>query len=256
MTKDIKQRFMDVWEKYFTNAELPVLFYYTDDVTGIESGIPGKNGHCIFSQLRRVRMGETICFDTTTVACAGARRYLGFSDRLPPDIDWFLSCGREGGREGERYKKTTELAHTTIQKSAQLRAPGRYIVFKPWNNLSDGETPAVVVFFATPDVLSGLFTLANFDEGDPIAVIAPFTAGCGSVVQYPLRESKSAKPRCVLGLFDVSARPDVPADVLTFAIAWQKFLRMVENVEESFLITPSWHKVRRRIEKNREMTGR
>jgi len=37
------------------------------------------------------------------------------------------------------------------------------------------------------------------------------------------------------------------AEVLTFAVPWPKFLRMVDNVEESFLITGSWDQVRARI---------
>jgi hypothetical protein len=50
-------------------------------------------------------------------------------------------------------------------------------------------------------------------------------------------------------MFDVSARPFVPADTLTFTVPMAKFERMVRNMKESFLITPSWAKVKRRIEK-------
>jgi hypothetical protein len=99
-------------------------------------------------------------------------------------------------------------------------------------------------------VLSGLFTLASFDEPEPYGVIAPFCAGCGSIVDIPYRETKSEQPCAVLGMFDVSARPYVPAGVLTFAIPWPKFVRMVDNMEESFLITKSWNKVRNRIKRN------
>jgi hypothetical protein len=48
-------------------------------------------------------------------------------------------------------------------------------------------------------------------------------------------------------MFDVSARPFVPAGTLSFAVPIKKFLTMVANMEESFLITQSWDKVRRRI---------
>ena len=99
-------------------------------------------------------------------------------------------------------------------------------------------------------MLSGLFTLANFDEPQPHGVIAPFCAGCASIVDYPFKELQSARPRAVLGMFDVSARPFVPAGVLTFSIPWPKFVRMVDNMDESFLITKSWEKVKRRIKRN------
>jgi hypothetical protein len=48
-------------------------------------------------------------------------------------------------------------------------------------------------------------------------------------------------------MFDVSSRPCVPADVITLAVPMKKFVRMIENMEESFLITGSWRKVKRRI---------
>ena len=46
----------------------------------------------------------------------------------------------------------------------------------------------VAIFFAPPNVLSGLFTLANFDEPLPNGVIAHFGAGCASIVDYPYKE--------------------------------------------------------------------
>jgi hypothetical protein len=48
-------------------------------------------------------------------------------------------------------------------------------------------------------------------------------------------------------MFDVSARPCVPTDVLTFSVPMKRFIRMVGNMEESFLITNSWRKVLKRI---------
>ena len=60
-------------------------------------------------------------------------------------------------------------------------------------------------------------------------------------------EKASARPRGVLGMFDVSARPYVPKNTLSFAVPMKKFVRMIEHMDESFLITPSWDKVRKRI---------
>jgi hypothetical protein len=48
-------------------------------------------------------------------------------------------------------------------------------------------------------------------------------------------------------MFDVSARPCVEAKVLTLAVPWPKFRQMVDDMEESFLITRSWERVRARI---------
>jgi len=139
-------------------------------------------------------------------------------------------------------------AHLKFQPA--FTAPGKYIVFKRWHQLTEDDQPFVVIFFAQPDVLAGLFTLANYDAPDPQGVIAPFGSGCSSIVYLPFQEQLSENPRAVLGMFDVSARPCVPTDVLTFSIPWKKFVAMVENMEESFLITNSWQQVQARIKKS------
>lgn len=96
-------------------------------------------------------------------------------------------------------------------------------------------------------LLSGLFTLANFDQADPYGVIAPFSSGCGSIIYYPRLENKSQNPKAILGMFDPSARPCVPPYYLTFAIPLKKFEKMTMHMEECFLITPTWDKIKKRL---------
>ena len=55
-------------------------------------------------------------------------------------------------------------------------------------------------------IFSGLFTLACFDNVAPDAVIAPFGAGCASIIYHPYREQLDGTNRAVLGSFDPSAR--------------------------------------------------
>jgi hypothetical protein len=104
-----------------------------------------------------------------------------------------------------------------------------------------------VIFTAAPDVLAGLYTLANYDRPDPHGVVAPMGSGCASILQYPLEETNSTNPRCVLGMFDVSARPRVPATTLTLAAPMRRIEEMALNMDESFLITASWQAVRNRL---------
>jgi hypothetical protein len=46
---------------------------------------------------------------------------------------------------------------------------------------------------------------------------------------------------------DSSARPYVQENVLTFAIPFKRFEKMISYMDESFLITASWKKVEKRI---------
>jgi hypothetical protein len=247
MDREIKEKFINLWNKYFSGADLPVVFYYTDD-EGCAPKIKAPIGHrCIFGPLARVRKGESLCFDAESAGCAGARRYLGFSDEIAPDFSFFLSYGIPGKVEGERYKRTPELVEKFIKHSTLFEAPGKFIVFKRWDSINEYDEPEGVICFAAPDVLAGLFTLANFDCEEPNGVFAPFAAGCGTIVQYPFMENCAERQRGVLGLFDISARPFVDKNELTISFPITRFLEIVSYMEESFLITPSWEKVRKRI---------
>jgi hypothetical protein len=247
MKPGLKQEFMDRWQKYFANAELPIAFYYTDDPAPAQPLRITEGQHCFIGDLTRARKGEPLCFDTKSVACFGGKRYLGFSQALMPNFEYFLSCGIPGKLEGERYKKSPELVRELLNHVPTFTAPATYVVFKRWDKLEDKDQPQAVIFFAPPDVLSGLFTLANFDEPTNEAVFCPMGAGCSTIVQYPILESQSNHPRAVLGMFDVSARPGVEASTLTFSVPMQKFDRMVGDMDESFLITGSWEKVKTRL---------
>ena len=247
MDMKLKGEFINRWGTYFPGADLPIIFYYTDH-EGCAEVVKSPRGHrCIIGVLARVRRGASLCFDATSIGCFGGKRYLGFTERVTPRFEYFLSCGIPGTMEGERYKKSPELVREVMKILPQFKAPGRFIVFKRWDMLEEPDNPTVVIFFAPPDCLSGLFTLANYDEVEPNGVVAPFAAACGSIVMYPYLERDAERPRAVLGMFDITARPYVPKESLTFAVPMNKFTRMVEDMEESFLITPSWVKVRKRI---------
>jgi hypothetical protein len=248
MDTKLRDDFIAKWKKYFKGAELPIAFYYTDTADRALMPTLGKVLHrCVIAEIMGVRKGKKLVLDNDAVGCAGGKRYLGFDQTLRPGFEFFLSCGIEGKMEGERYKKSPEIVKELLKKAKTFTAPKKYIVFTRWDRLTEADNPDAVIFFAPPDVLSGLFTLAGFEESDPNGVICPFSAGCGSIVGYPMLEAAASHPRAVLGMFDVSARPFVPEGVLTFAVPMKKFTRMVADMDESFLITPSWAKVKKRI---------
>jgi hypothetical protein len=253
MDLGFRDRFLSLWEKYFTGAELPLTFYYSDEEP-TERIIPeSRTAHrCILSDLNRARRGSPLLLNTEGIGCFGGKKYAGFPIVLPPNFEYFLSCGIPGEFEGERYKKSPDLVRDFIAKMPEFSAPKKSILFKRWDLLTANDHPEVVIFFAKPDVLSGLFTLCGYDESDLQTVIAPFGAGCATIVMYPYLEAEKAKPKGILGMFDVSARPFVPGDSLTFAVPINKFSGMVENMKESFLITNSWKQVLKRIRQSGE----
>jgi uncharacterized protein (DUF169 family) len=230
--------------------EHPLGVFYTDKQP--ETGITPKEGTrvCMIGMLKSARhREETVYFDENHIGCFGGAYYLGFRAQAMPKIEYFLSCGIPGEMEGERYIKTPELARQYFAAATPRKAPGKYCLFKPLNKFQAGEQPEVIVFFAAPDILSGLFTLTNYAAGRMDAVRIPFSSGCGAILTHPLKEAEKDKPQAILGMFDVSARPCVEPDVLTLAMPTKLFSALLENLDESFLITESWRKVKERIRK-------
>jgi len=248
METNLKNKFLELWQGFFGDAELPIVFYYTEGDGGAEKQEKQKGWSCLIGQLSKVRMGKPLYFNTDSLGCGGAQRYLGYADTMRPDFEYFLSCGNEQ-MEGERYKRTPEIVKELMKNQRQLPVNGKNIVLKRWDKLIETDNPEVVIFFARPDVLSGLFTLANYDHAEHNQVIAPFGAGCGSIVHYPYLESLSENPKAVIGMFDPSARPYVTSDILTFAVPMKKFKKMIGYMEESFLITKTWDTLKKRMDK-------
>jgi uncharacterized protein (DUF169 family) len=247
MNLEIRDHFIQQWKKYFNNADLPITFYYTDYPGNPSVMSSTGKWKCLICQLQKVRSGQSLAFNSESLKCGGAKRYLGFADKIRPNFEYFLSCGIENEMEGERYIRTPQLVKELMKNQKKLNIPGKFIVFKRWDNLNEDDNPEVVIFFAPPDILSGLFTLANYDQSEPDSTITPFAAGCGSLVYFPYIEKDSGRPRAVIGMFDVSARPCVQEGVLTFSVPVVKFTKMISYMDESFLITDSWKKVQNRI---------
>ncbi len=239
------------YRKFYERLGLPepplgVLYNNEKPAEGIA---PQEKGHvCMFALLKRARQkGETVYFDSEHVGCLGGGFYMGFQQTPRPNIEYFLSCGIPGEMEGERYIKTPEIAREYFASSQPRKAPAKYCIFKPLDKLADPEEPEVVIFFARPDVLSGLFTLTNYATERIDAVRVPFSSGCGAILSHPLKEAEEKSPRAILGLFDVSARPLVEPNVLTLTMPTKLFHVLLDNQDESFLITKSWEIVRKRI---------
>jgi len=247
MDSGFKEYFLERWNKYFPGCQLPITFYYTDNENDAEPIDTAADWHCVIADLGRVLKGRNLRFDADTIGCFGGKEYLGYSEGPRKDFEYFLSCGIPGEMDGIRFKKSPELVKLYSSHTPPFKAPAKYIVFKRWDRLDTDNDPIVVIFFAVPDTLSGLFSLANFDESDPLSVLAPSCAGCASIVRYPYMEYQSGHPRGVIGMFDLSARVFVKSELLTFSLPITKFSKMIKNMDESFLITDTWNKLKKRL---------
>jgi hypothetical protein len=64
------------------------------------------------------------------------------------------------------------------------------------------------------------------------------------IIYQPYREVHRENPGVILGILNISARSFIPSEILTLSISKEKFVEMVNNMDENFLITDSWAKIK------------
>lgn len=218
-----------------------------------EGALQFKEGHwgCVMAMLNAAAGGRVSALDSKS-GCGGGRIGMGFCssyEHIAGGIEYFLSTGRgEGYPEGERYIKTPEAARCFAEGLPKVEIPYEYILFKalPQVNL-EAETPEAVVFVVNPDQLSALVVLANYGRNTSDNAIIPFASGCQSIGILVYDQAKQPQPKAVVGAIDISARPFMKPDQLTFAMPFTMYQEMEANVDGSFLGTKAWMKVRDRI---------
>ena len=218
---------------------------------GATEFIEGRRG-CVVAMLTAAAKGRTVVFGRRTCGCPGGMAGLGYGNpypHFPGGFEYFLSCGRgEGYPEGEGYKKTPELVEEFLKGMPFTDIGPKYIVAKPLDKVDqEGETPIIIVFYANADQLSALVVLANYGRGSNDNVIIPFGAGCQSACLLPMDQANQPQPKAVVGMTDISARPFIDADLLSFSVPLAMFREMEDNVPGSFLDRHDWKKVERRL---------
>lgn len=231
-----KKKFIEHFKNAFGNVELPIVFWYSDK----PAAEPQKTGGCFIKYLKPAREGGIVSLDAETISCPGGKTYTGFID-VPSFIADFVS-----GKE--RYKERPEQVTGFINELNIPKASGPYINFASIGQVDDFQKTEGIVFFATPDVLSGLVSWTFFDTNDPDAVSVPFGSGCSSLITQTITENRKNGKRSFLGFFDPSVRPAVESNILCLTIPMSRFKEMYHTINESCLGgTHGWKKVKERI---------
>lgn len=194
-------------------------------------------------------------FDANHFGCVGGAFYLGFMKPQTSTVVHYVSSGVPGVMEGEHYVDSPDNCREYFQFMDPPPAPARYCVVKPLSQFKDDEEPLLVSFFARPEVISGLHQLAFFITNDPEAVMSPFGAGCANLITWPLKYMSQGKSKAVLGGWDPSCRKFLNTDEVSFSLPWQMFQEMNSRWSESFLTTPVWQGVKKKIARSRKTWG-
>lgn len=196
-------------------------------------------------------------FDRNSYGCPGGGTGLGFGDKYGEfPIDCLLSTGNKEmaskmGRagssmaEGERFYKSPEHAKKWVNSLPIFDVPAEFVVFKPWDQLTEKDNPEMVIFFVNADQLSALVIMADYNRGTNQVITAPFGAACQSIL-YGYAEERKEEPRAVMGFFDISQRSVLSREIMTLTVPFKLFKEMESNVEGSFLEAEAWQKLKER----------
>ena len=201
------QMFLQRYRDAFGDAApLPVAFGYSLSPAAEVRKIP----RCMVGAIRKVCDGEPLALSAENVLCGGGSLYTAFAP-MQERIPLFVS-------ETEHYKQTPEQVREYIRNLNISLTEKPYLNFVRMDRLSTLDEVEGILFFATPDVLSGLVSWASYDNNADDAVRAPFGSGCSAVVTQAVVENRRGGRSVFLGLFDPSVRPWVGESVLSLVV--------------------------------------
>lgn len=236
-SKDMNiQKFLAKFREAFgERVPLPVVFGYSDTAATEVRKIP----RCMIGAIRRVCDGQPLTLSAGNVVCGGGSLYTAFAP-CPDRVPAFVS-------ETEHYKQTPQQVKAYIDRLDIRPAEKPYLNFVRMDHAANLDCAEGILFFATPDVLSGLCSWAFYDNDDDDAVCTRFGSGCCSIVTLAAGENARGGRRCFIGMLDPSARPLVPADELTFTMPACRLREMADTMEQSALFQKAYSIVRKRI---------
>lgn len=212
---------------------------------------------CIIGNIRLARKKRTAAWIShKECGCMGGGYYSGM---YAPYLDMnvrYVSTGMPGTPiEGEHYLPSPESMVAFMEDCAPPLQEGKYCVIKPLEQFSPAEPPLVVVFFARPEVMTGLHNLACYTVGSHTGVVSPFGAGCTNIIAWPLVYERRGQACAVIGGFDPSARKYMKADELSFAVPLGLYGKMLDRMDSSALTRETWAGVRKKVLKSRRIWG-
>lgn len=230
------QQFIEKFREAFGEAApMPIAFWYGDTAVNSDCRVP----RCMIGAIRRVCDGNTLTLTAENVQCGGGGLYTAFRP-MPERVPMFVS-------EAEHYKQTPEQVRGYVESLEIEITDKPYLNFVRVDMLKSWEGVEAVVFFASPDILSGLCSWAFYDNDAEDAVVTKFASGCAAVVSFATVENRKGGRRAFLGMFDPSARPLVPQNELTFTVPMSRFREMLQTLPHSSLYEHAFSVVRRRI---------
>lgn len=173
------QKFLQRYREAFGDGvPLPVAFGYSDTPVEEIRKIP----RCMIGAIRKVCDGQALTLSVDNVLCGGGSLYTRFAP-MQERIPRFVS-------EQEHYKQTPEQVKEYVNRLGISLTEKPYLNFVRMDKLASLDDSEGILFFATPDVLSGLCSWAFYDNDADDAVCTRFASGCCSIVTFAVNENR------------------------------------------------------------------
>ena len=232
---DNRQFIEDYKEAFGEKATLPIAFWHSDTPVAVPEPVNG----CFFPAFEKVRDGQPVSFDSTTMKCGG-KFYCGLA-QMPEYVPTFVS-------EKEHYKASPALVKDFVERLEIDVDKHKYLNFQRIDLMDDSIEFYGVLIFATPDILSGLVSWAYYDNSSDDAVCTPWGSGCSTTIRQVIIEEECLGSRCFIGLFDPSVHTRVRANELMFGIPKNRLEEMATFMRDTCLFNgAAWPKVKERI---------
>ena len=227
--------------------DTPIVALYDAAPGGaFEPLVEAQGRACCFAYYPRWVAGVTVIvrrgddtFEAPRHGCPGLQRALGLSASYPPWMANFLTDGANGAPMGEGLKASAALAQQFIDQARAPEPSGDTMLMGPLK-LERWQDVRTVTFFADPDRLSALMTLAQYWSGRGDEIAAPFSSGCGLMWRELVNQDRD---RAILGCTDIAMRRHLPADLLSLSVSPARFEQMLTYPDGAFLTREWWHEL-------------
>ena len=218
-----------------------------DDIKGPKAG----RGGCVMSFVAQcIAKRKAFVFGRENGTCGGIWPGFGWGDGFATeeadsakDRDEYLKKlesrpkhVREMFAEGERIYEDYETAYGHIS-SRPIYDSEDYVVFKPLEELEEGEIPDSVIFTVNAFELMLLLQLDGSHRVESNYVCVPQSSACQLIGCFTFEQAESENPHMLLGPVDLAARGHmkhfIPNDYVTLAMPWKLFMKLEELSEDS-----------------------
>lgn len=230
--------------KAFRLETAPLAVYGSEHIPADTVHLSESNPCFAFTMYRMATAKEISAIyigkDDREGCCPGGISYTGFAQR-PDYVKYFVSTGKPDVRGGaaEYLKATPDLVDRTFEAIGKITPPGKFLVVQLCEEVPDNDPGVLsICCFGTAEQMRNMAALIHFDRNDPFSpVIVPWGPSCATFITYPAGLAEKAPiDTAFMGPQDPTQNASLPPDTMAIGIPAEMTVRMVKNLEQSFVL--------------------